>query len=453
MAKLTHEQRCKYEEYGSINVCMLDERKVFSDYKILTSAIKKEFIDIMKFVFSDEGKKSDYNEKKFSSNEHFVYYKNKLQIVSDFQHHRKMHGFTIHTDTVFMVEESHLTICNNTDYVENNKYIKLKKIVHEYFESELGFEDVIFNTDLRYLYYNKNKVISDELSKTLSSVSYTSYRKMPKYVLPGIPCNLSIGIQEGTVEYFNKGRVVVMKAGKGIRKFFKIHKVSLTDEYVKNVTNKLNLKTTDFKLKIVEGKDIDKYYSSEYYEDTFDTGSLGSSCMRGDDAQDGNFFAVYKEHAKMLILINENTDLIIGRAILWDNVTYIGCDDPNENLTYGCKALVMDRIYSAESVYSIFKEWALENGYYRKRYQSYTNEVLWKSPVTKEEIELYFSMEINLNSYDFVPYMDTFAWGNEDFVRNEEGYGYYSARGTEGLLDGGDNENYHNVDYDEDDGW
>ena len=163
--------------------------------------------------------------------------------------------------------------------------------------------------------------------------------------------------------------------------------------------------------------------------------------MRGGDAQDGNFFQIYKDNAKMLILHNEETDLIIGRAILWDDVKYLGSDNEDEKLTTGCSTLVMDRIYADESVYSIFKDWALENGYYRKRYQSYSNETLFRSPVTKDEIELAFSMDINLNEYSAVPYMDTFAWGDDGTVENEEGFGLYSARGTEGYLEGGDNDN------------
>ena len=452
MAKLTHEQRCEYEEYGSVNVSMTDERKVFSDYKILTSAIKKEFIELMKFVFSDEGKKLCYSDKKFSSNEHFVYHRSKLLIVTGIPHHRKMHNHILLSSALFIVEDSKLCICNNIEYEGNDKYMKLKKIVHDYFESELGYEDTVFDTGLRYIYYNKSKVISDDLSKILLNVDYMVYRKMPKYVPPGVPCNLSIGRQEGTVEYFNKGRVVKMKAGKGIRKFFKIHKVSLTDEYVKNATNKLNLKVSDFKLKVVEGSELVKYYSGDYYEGTLDTGSLANSCMRGDECQSGDYFDVYKEHAKMLILINEDTDLIIGRAILWNDATYIGDTNEDEDLQCESKALLMDRIYSSESVYSIFKDWAKDNGYYRKRYQSYSNECLWRSPLTGNEVELEFSMNINLNKYYNVPYMDTFAWGDDNQVINREDYGYYAARGTEGILEGGDNEN-RDDEYDDDDEW
>ena len=78
--------------------------------------------------------------------------------------------------------------------------------------------------------------------------------------------------------------------------------------------------------------------------------------------------------------------------------------------------------------------------------------------MTKDEVELHFEMDINLNQYDYVPYMDTFAWGDNDQVRNEEGFGFYAARSTEGILEGGDNEErYHEDDYDEDEdddcGW
>ena len=61
-----------------------------------------------------------------------------------------------------------------------------------------------------------------------------------------------------------------------------------------------------------------------------------------------------------------------------------------------------------------------------------------------------FSLDINLNDYDNVPYMDTFAWGDDDVVINEEGYGWYTARSTEGLLEGGDNEHRDEDDWDED---
>ena len=65
-------------------------------------------------------------------------------------------------------------------------------------------------------------------------------------------------------------------------------------------------------------------------------------------------------------------------------------------------------------------------------------------------------MDINLNEYNFVPYMDTFAWGDNDQVRNEEGFGFYAARSTEGYLEGGDNEDrddYYDEDEDDDIGW
>ena len=53
--------------------------------------------------------------------------------------------------------------------------------------------------------------------------------------------------------------------------------------------------------------------------------------------------------------------------------------------------------------------------------------------------------------------MDTFAWGDSEVVRNNDGYGWYSARSTEGILEGGDNESSYDDDYDEDEdddsGW
>ena len=447
MAKLTHSQRCKYEEYGSINVDMTDERKTILDYKILTPAIKKDFIEIMKFAFSDTAGKMQWNDTKYSSNQYFVFSDDKVRLVTQFKGHRLQLNRTRSSVIIFSVNYGEIVSYSNRE--RNRTFDKIRDILHDYCESKLNFEA---RTDHDYRYnstYRKNSTIQSDLQHTLNQIIPDGGITISKYVFPGKPYNLKLGRKDGMVEYNQYGKVIEMKIGKGIKKFFKIHGQILSDETVKEISNRLNLKVSDFKLKIVEGKDIDKYYYTDSYDDSFDIGSLGSSCMRGDDAQDGDFFEVYKDHAKMIILHNEDSDMIIGRAILWE----ARCeeDEEDEGLTIGDNVLIMDRIYSNESVYSIFKDWAKANGYYRKRYQSFNNEKLWRSPKTGDEVELEFSMPINLNQYDNVPYMDTFAWGDREVVRNDEDYGWFSARSTEGILEGGDNESrYDEDDYDED---
>lgn len=446
MALLTDEQRADYESNGFSDVSMTQERKTIFDYTRLTKAIREEFIEILDFANSPTGKKQGWSESKVSSNQHFEFTDNRVRVVNKFNGHRFM-GYGRRSESIFRITGSSYSILPQDAPEHHIVYKKLQAIANDYCVDVLGFQERAF-TDFEFnIHYYKARAIEKALeSRIEKSFNVT----INQYVSPGKPYGLNLSDTEGFVEYKNRGRVVVMKTGKGIKKFFKLHGQLLSEEDVKNASNRLNASTNDFKLKVVSGSDIDKYYYQDSYDENFETNSLQNSCMRGDDAQDGNFFAVYKEHAKMLILHNPTTDLIIARAIIWNDVKYIEEDNEAEGLKHGDSVKVMDRIYGAESSYSVFKDWALENGYYRKRYQSYNNEQLWRSPVTKDEIELRFSISINLNDYDFVPYMDTFAWGTSEEVNNVEGFGFYTARDTEGKLEGGDNE-YDDDDYYEDD--
>jgi hypothetical protein len=448
MAKLTQAQRELYDKWGWSNYCMADERKTIFDYKVLTESIKQEFLDIVKFALSPESQDLDWNDCKISSNQNFRYSSGIIRVITEFKGHR--HSPNRRMDTINMCSFNYGELCVYSLHDFSKVHAKLITVFNNYCENELGFNSKSFYSNTFSNSYMMKMTIKSDLRDTLYALIPNN--KFPtKYVLPGQPHTLRLSKKEGMIEYNHHQRVITMKIGKGVKKFFKIHSKPLEDESVKNISGRLSLKVSDFKLKIVSGNDIDKYYQEIKTDSAFRTGSLGNSCMRGCDAQDGNYFQVYKDNAKMLILHNEETDLIIGRAILWNNVTYLGSDNEDEKLTNGCSTLVMDRIYADESVYSMFKDWALENGYYRKRYQSYNNETLFRSPVTKEEIELAFSMDINLNEYGRVPYMDTFAWGDDDTVENEEGFGRYSARSTEGYLEGGDNDN--SEDDDDDDDW
>tara|TARA_R110000822_G_scaffold310489_2_gene443466 strand:+ start:2630 stop:3973 length:1344 start_codon:yes stop_codon:yes gene_type:complete len=444
MAKLTHEQRLQYERDCSLNVSMKDERKTFFDYKTLTPSIKQEFLDIMLFAFSDTAKKMSWDETKISSNQHFRYNSGNVQVATEFYGHRLEEARTRYSVTILRVGSQEIMTLS---YAQNHKhYSKLRVLVHDYCENELGFEKRNdYSSRWNFSYY-KFAVMSSELRAVLD-VSINEIA-IDTHVLPGKPHSLCLSRTEGLIEYNNRGRVVSMKIGKGLKKFFKIYGQNLSDEEVKSASNRLNLKISDFTLKVVCGSDIDEYYYEGKYDFGFDLGSLGSSCMRYSACVDNDYFEIYKDNATMLILVNEDTDLIIGRAILWDDVRVIGNSD--DDLKDGSKIKVMDRIYSAESTYSVFKDWALENGYYRKRYQSYDNGVIFRSPISKEEVDLDLSLDICLNDYSYVPYMDTFAWGDNSITTNDDGYGCFSARSTEGELDGGDNQNY-DEDWDEDD--
>tara|TARA_R100001463_G_scaffold62012_3_gene114890 strand:+ start:2488 stop:3882 length:1395 start_codon:yes stop_codon:yes gene_type:complete len=198
----------------------------------------------------------------------------------------------------------------------------------------------------------------------------------------------------------------------------------LTDAFIKEFSMKLKNwgKGT---LEVVGGSDIAHFYHGEQYDKDSDTGSLSSSCMRGDDYQEC-IDMLYSDNASMLILrSNANPDKIIGRANLWV------CDD-------GTK--FMDRIYCAEENLQQFKDWANDNGYYHKGRQSYS--CPWLTVLNGKSTEQHL-MQITLDNVDGyddsdlrAPYMDTFKYLN---VHTNVLQNYAPPRGDDGrwyLLEG-----------------
>jgi len=134
--------------------------------------------------------------------------------------------------------------------------------------------------------------------------------------------------------------------------------------------------------------------------------------MRHDFCQE--FFTPYVDNAKMLILVNEEFDDIIGRALLWESID---------------GDLIMDRVYSSEDMYVKFFDWAKDNGYIRKRFQSYSSERSWVYP-NGAEANAYFQIEAPslLADGDYMPYFDTF------YYYNGEGLISNSTRGADSIL-------------------
>jgi hypothetical protein len=285
--------------------------------------------------------------------------------------------------------------------------------------------------------YNRVYLVEDTLKYCLEGVMGISFHK---YMSPIDYNNFKVCDEDGKyISFSYKGSEVKMKSGKAIRKILKVIERTCDDEQLKIMVNRLSSKFEGFQLRVVEGDDIIKYYNGDNYDDVYDLGSLGSSCMRNEECGDDGYFEIYKDNCKMLILINDDKDTILGRAILWRA----------EDRSTGDFVNVMDRIYSSEKVYQQFFDWALANDYYRKRYQSYDNSTGFISPRGMEE-EMDFEIKISLDDYSYLPYMDTFAWGDSRVIRNDECFGKYTARDTSGGLEGRDDDNYDNYDDDDD---
>lgn len=167
-------------------------------------------------------------------------------------------------------------------------------------------------------------------------------------------------------------------------------------------------------LKLVEGEEIRKWYSSENYESN--KGQLGSSCMR--QPEKSSFFDMYvknPEVCKLLILMSDTDEnKIKGRALIWklDNGKYY-----------------QDRVYTnSESDKTLFENWA------KTKNMNFYNEPYFGEMTVK----------LGNHKYDKYPYMDTFAAYNpETFeLKDDEdlwpGQGYYLLHDTMGGFRGDD---------------
>ena len=92
-------------------------------------------------------------------------------------------------------------------------------------------------------------------------------------------------------------------------------------------------------------------------------------------------------------------------------------------------------------MYPIFFKWAIENGYYRKRYQSYSSKRSFLPPnkdaqsdddVVKVDIKL----DATFLNYDFLPYIDTLSYGDSETISNDDDNRPMCCDDTEGGCSG-----------------
>jgi hypothetical protein len=159
----------------------------------------------------------------------------------------------------------------------------------------------------------------------------------------------------------------------------------------RNVQTKI---TSTFK--VITGSDILDYYHYKSY--LFESGSLGSSCMKYDSCQD--YLSLYvnnSDNISLLVMVDNNSKLI-GRTLLWSN----------------SDVKIMDRIYTIddESYQYHFKKWADDNGYWYKKEQKWNNTLFFES----KGKTIYKEISFQLKNYKLVhyPYMDTFKFLNKN---------------------------------------
>lgn len=204
------------------------------------------------------------------------------------------------------------------------------------------------------------------------------------------------GIKEKEVWTKNRQEIGV---GRGIRALLVTTGEKFLDKDIEQFVNiykatidKLNDKFSFFE--VVSGSDIHYWYNYDNYYQR--SGSLGSSCMASARASWLEIYTANPEQCSMVIFKSpEDTDKIVGRALLW-------------TLTDGKK--FMDRIYTInDSDVQLFREYAKENGWYAKYHNSSTsNSDAYAPDGTKTNLNL----RVNLSQkyYNNYPYLDTLKY-------------------------------------------
>ena len=181
-----------------------------------------------------------------------------------------------------------------------------------------------------------------------------------------------------------------IKPGAFIGKIFKNippREVELFSTLFRNIQTKIEME-----FRVVSGSYIYPYYHHSSYLN--ENGSLGASCMKYDQCQDYlDLYTLNSNTVSLLVLLN-NKNKLIGRALLWS----IG------------DTKIMDRIYTVndENYQYHFKKWADDNGYWYKKEQRWNNTLYFEQ---KGKVD-YKELEIQLKNFDFeyYPYMDTFKF-------------------------------------------
>ena len=211
------------------------------------------------------------------------------------------------------------------------------------------------------------------------------------------------------------------KIGKIVRKLDGFADQGFTDQQLEKFVNYVKAidegGLDDFTFKVVSGSAILDVYAcrNKYTLDTeVNIHTLGGSCMNG---KPSDYFEIYEDTVEMLVLLR-NDQSMVGRALLWET-------------TSGLK--IMDRIYGSDNTIEKFANWAMDNGYYRKRYQSYDEFESWVSPEGNGENHT-FKIAISNDDYSYYPYMDTFSFRYDGYHSNSNDCGSCTgeARSTGG---------------------
>lgn len=181
-----------------------------------------------------------------------------------------------------------------------------------------------------------------------------------------------------------------VKVGRFIRKIIPTENEQTIEGYVNEFkfSYNLNKKTIGIKFLKVAGNDIRKWYLEKSYAPG--GGSLNKSCMKHEKSQKRlPLYTESTDKVRLLVILNEK-DQLIGRALLWK------LDSPEGSF-------YMDRVYVTED-------------YVEKYFYDYAKKMnfLTREFVEKNKIKLVVKLKKDFGPPSMNPFMDTFKF----FIKN-----------------------------------
>lgn len=284
---------------------------------------------------------------------------------------------------------------------------------------ETGVDITLIDIEENMLSYSTGKGMEDLLNKNLNSVEITN--------------------NENDILSLTRSKI---KIGRFLNKVIntpKKYPESLIDKFV--VYLQSNSKNTDdkWKISLVKGDEIAKYYNSNNYrtENKFGS-SLWQSCMTDRMLTMDNLFNIYTKNPEVcsLLIMTDEFGKLAARALVW-NVSVKQKENELGNIKF------VDRIYSTEDwMVMKIQNWAKENGMARRL----TNIGYNCSDIFYDGGKYYeVQMDVSVNKiyYSAFPYLDTFNYYDVKGGRllnykpsDFKGFGLQSTEGNWGTTTG-----------------
>jgi len=180
--------------------------------------------------------------------------------------------------------------------------------------------------------------------------------------------------------------------GRIINKILKDNNIKFTDIELERFVTKFKSvvdaeRVKDDRVRVVKGVEIVKWYDESTYAYPRG-GTLWNSCMRHDYCS--RYFDIYVKNENVsLVILLDDEEKLVARALLWDNVEEGG----------GTGKRYLDRIYYLKEENKVFlNEWAKNNLKIDLNYQNVISNM---------------SVKMDNLSFSQYPYVDTFRYCNE----------------------------------------